>query len=194
MRPRNKKTYRRRRERPIVNEGTIETTEALSLSSLEGDSPLGPRKCRDRKAGRPRWRLRRIAARPADSKQTHRNPAKDSQERKSGEIAAVLVSIVFGMAVLTTVHLWSTAAPDAVNPRLLKWASWLPGGLRIGPYAGKEMAAALAWLASWALLHGWLSNKEVQLKRWLYGFLAAVFLLLLLLWPPVYHFMLGWPA
>lgn len=113
---------------------------------------------------------------------------------QSGEAAAVLLSILLCMAALTGAHWWSVAAPASANLKLLWLASWVPGGLRIGPYAGKEIAACLVWLVTWGLLHSLLRGRVVSLERWLYGFIAAVLLMLVLLWPPIYHAMFGWPA
>jgi len=117
-----------------------------------------------------------------------------SRSGTSGEAAAVLLSILLCMTALTAAHWWSAAAPSSANPKLLWLASWVPSGLRIGPYAGKEVAAGLVWLVSWALLHSLLRGRAVSLQRWLYGFIAAVLLMLILLWPPIYHAMFGWPA
>ncbi|WP_426451853.1 hypothetical protein ACP26L_07045 [Paenibacillus sp. S-38] len=113
---------------------------------------------------------------------------------KNGEAVAAMLAVLLGMAVLTAAHWWSSGDPASANPRLLKLASWVPGGLRIGPYAGKEAAALAAWLGSWPMLFLLLRRYDPPLKTWAYGFAAVFVLLLLLLWPPVYHAIYGWPA
>jgi hypothetical protein len=131
-----------------------------------------------------------------------RNPTQEPEltgssptpNRKSGEIVAVLLSILLSMVTLTGAHWWSAADAGMANMKLLWLASWLPSGLRIGPYAGKEMAALIVWLGSWAILHILLKRWEAQLQRWIYIFIAVVFILLVLLWPPIYHDMFGWPV
>ncbi|MGY4759347.1 hypothetical protein ACVNS2_07025 [Paenibacillus caseinilyticus] len=113
---------------------------------------------------------------------------------KNGEAVAAMLAVLLGMAVLTAAHWWSSGDPASANPRLLKLASWVPGGLRIGPYAGKEAAALTVWLGSWLVLFLLLRRYDPPLKPWAYGFAAVFVLLLLLLWPPVYHAIYGWPA
>lgn len=114
--------------------------------------------------------------------------------RKSGEVAAALFSLLLGMAALTAAHWWSTAAPDRANLTLLRFSSWLPNGLRIGPYGGKELAALVVWLGSWGVLTLLLGRFELRLRGWIALFLAGVFVLLVLLWPPVIHRIYGWPV
>ncbi|CAG7618127.1 hypothetical protein PAESOLCIP111_02085 [Paenibacillus solanacearum] len=114
--------------------------------------------------------------------------------RRSGEAVAALLSLVFAMAALTGAHWWSAADPGRANMTLLRFSSWLPNGLRIGPYGGKELIALVVWLGSWALMVLLFGRRRVALKPWAYVFAACVFILLLLLWPPVYHRIYGWPA
>ncbi|MCZ8522506.1 MULTISPECIES: hypothetical protein [Paenibacillus] len=132
---------------------------------------------------------------PADhSGWTHEASADGRLPAKSGEAVAAMLAVLVGMAVLTAAHWWSAADPAAAQPKLLKLASRVPGGLRIGPYAGKEAAGLLAWLGSWAILFLLLRRHELPLKPWAYGFACTFIVLLLLLWPPVYHRIYGWPA
>ncbi|CAG7642809.1 hypothetical protein ACFQI7_10905 [Paenibacillus allorhizosphaerae] len=114
--------------------------------------------------------------------------------RRSGEVVAALLSLVFAMAALTGAHWWSAADPGRANMTLLRYSSWLPNGWRIGPYGGKELVALAVWLGSWSLLLLLFGRHRFSLKPWMYVFLAGVFVLLLLLWPPVYHRIYGWPV
>ncbi|TVY07647.1 hypothetical protein FPZ49_22940 [Paenibacillus cremeus] len=124
-----------------------------------------------------------------------RRRKKDSDsERASGEVVAALLSLLFGIAALTLTHWWSIANPSAGAMTLLRISSYLPNGLRIGPYGGKEVTALAAWLGSWLVLHVLLGKLELRLRFWIPVFVAGVFVLLLLLWPPVYHRIYGWPA
>lgn len=113
--------------------------------------------------------------------------------RQSGEIAAALLAVLLGISALTAAHWWSAADPASANPTLLRWGSWLPGGRRIGPFAGKETAGLVVWLGSWMILSVLLRRREMNIKQWAHLFLAGIFLLLVLLWPPVYHRLYGWP-
>jgi hypothetical protein len=113
---------------------------------------------------------------------------------RSGEIVAGLLSAVLGMAALTASHWWSAADPAHANLWLIRLSSWLPGGLRIGPYGGKELTALAVWLGSWLILFLALKWFELRIKPWIYVFSIAVVILLVLLWPPVYHKIYGWPA
>ncbi|PZE22095.1 hypothetical protein [Paenibacillus xerothermodurans] len=117
-----------------------------------------------------------------------------AKQPKSGEVVAALAAVWLGAAALTAAHWWSAADPAQANPTLLRWGSWLPAGLRIGPYAGKEMAALVVWLGSWLVLFFALKRVELNLKLTMYVFIGAMLLLWLLLWPPVYHRIFGWPA
>lgn len=114
--------------------------------------------------------------------------------RRSGEVVAALVSLWLGMAALTATHWWSAADPARANPRLLHWGAWMPGGLLIGPFAGKETAALVVWLGSWLLLFWPLKRYDGPLKLWTGAFLVGAAILLVLLWPPVYHRLYGWPV
>lgn len=115
------------------------------------------------------------------------------KQRKTGEFAAVLLSVWLGIAATTVCHLWSVYDPFRANPILLKMGSWMPGWWGIGPYAGKETAGLLVWLAAWAIFHWTIGRKEVALKPWTIVFAVAFFANLIVIWPTVYHALLGWP-
>lgn len=113
-------------------------------------------------------------------------------KRKNGEAVAALLAVWIGLALMTAAQWWSVADPLAANGRLLKLGSWMPGWYGIGPYAGKETAGLIGWLVSWAVLHVLLRRRELDLRVWTYGCLAGFAVLLVLLWPPVYHAIFGW--
>jgi vacuolar-type H+-ATPase subunit I/STV1 len=116
------------------------------------------------------------------------------KQRKSGEFAAVLLSVCLGIAATTFSHLWSVYDPVRANPILLKIGSWLPGWWGIGPYAGKETAGLLVWLSAWGICHWTIGRKEVALKRWVILFVVAFVANLIISWPTVYHAILAWPT
>lgn len=116
----------------------------------------------------------------------------NSLNRKSGEIAATLLSVWLGLAGLVGSHLWSMAMPYQANLFLLKMGVWIPGWEKIGAYAGKETVGLIIWLVSWALLFFLLKNREFQLKHGIIAFVAGVMLVTVFIWPPVIHTLFGW--
>jgi hypothetical protein len=119
---------------------------------------------------------------------------KESKLRKTGEFAAVLLSVWLGIAATTVSHIWSYYDPIRANQILLKLGSWIPHWWGIGPYTGKETAGLLVWLAAWAIFHWTIGRKEVNLKPWTIGFAVAFIANLIILWPTVYHSILWWPT
>lgn len=117
-----------------------------------------------------------------------------STSPRSGEVVAGMLAALLGMAALTAAHWWSAADPAAANVWALRLSSWLPGGLRIGPYGGKEIIALTVWLGSWLILFITLKWFELRLRFWTVLFTIGMMILLVLLWPPVYHKIYGWPT
>jgi hypothetical protein len=113
---------------------------------------------------------------------------------KTGEIVAVMVSVWLGLASLIGSHLWSVANVVQSNLVLLKIGSWMPGWWGIGPYAGKETIGLVTWLVSWVILFYVLKERELKLKPWIYGFVIGFIALIVLIWPAVYHAILGWSS
>lgn len=113
---------------------------------------------------------------------------------RSGEVVAGMLAALFGMAALTASHWWSAADPATANLWLIRLSSWLPDGLRIGPYGGKEITALAVWLGSWLVLFVTLKWFELRLRFWTMFFTIGMMILLVLLWPPVYHKIYGWPT
>ena len=119
---------------------------------------------------------------------------KEIKQRKTGEIAAILLSVWLGIVAITLTHLWSYYNPLQANPILLNWGSWIPSWWAIGPYTGKETAGLVVWLGTWTILHWTLGRIEVKLKPWTIGFAIAFIVNLIILWPTVYHTILWWPS
>ncbi|MCR8634020.1 hypothetical protein [Paenibacillus radicis (ex Xue et al. 2023)] len=132
----------------------------------------------------------------AESQQIKETPQRTetSKQPRSGEAVAAMAAVVLGMAALTAAHWWSAADAPHANPKLLQWGSWLPNGHRIGPFAGKQAAALVVWLTSWLILLPLLMRFDFKLRKWTYAFATIMLILLILLWPPVYHALFGWPA
>lgn len=119
---------------------------------------------------------------------------KKDKQRKTGEVASVLLSVYLGILTTTASHLWSYYNPLKANAILLKIGSWIPSWWGIGPYAGKETVGLLVWLVSWAIFHWTIGRKEVDLRPWTIGFAIAFVGNLIILWPTVYHTILWWPV
>jgi hypothetical protein len=106
----------------------------------------------------------------------------------SGIAVAALMSVVIGVVTLAVVNIFTTASP-AFNAWVHSIGKlWMPGAQGIGPYSGKETLSAIAWLASWLILHYALRRREMNLSRWVIGFLVGVGLATTLIWPPVFEF------
>jgi hypothetical protein len=107
----------------------------------------------------------------------------------TGIAVAALVSAAAGMLTLAVVNVFTFASP-AFNGWVHSVGKlWMPGAAGIGPYSGKETLAAVAWLASWVILHYALRERELDLSRWVIAFLTAVGLATTLIWPPVFEYL-----
>ena len=105
----------------------------------------------------------------------------------TGAAAAALMGTGLGLLALGISHVRSEASTPFKEAMQQLGNLWMPGAAGIGPYSGKETVALFVWLASWALLHGMLKNREVNLI--LVGTLT-LFLIgvsTTILWPPVTH-------
>ena len=116
------------------------------------------------------------------------------KQRKTGEFAAVLLSVWLGIAATTFSHLWSYLRSGQSQSDFAEVGSWIPGWWGIGPYAGKETAGLLVWLSAWAICHWTIGRKEVTLKPWAIVFVVAFVVNLIIRWPTVYHAILAWPS
>jgi len=113
-------------------------------------------------------------------------------QRKTGEVVAAMIAVWLGMVAVAASHIWSVATPYPANAYLLKIGSWMPNYGGIGPYAGKETLGLVVWLGSWLILFFLLRKRDLVLKTWVYAFLAGFVLVMIALWPPVYHAIFGW--
>ncbi|MFJ9500858.1 hypothetical protein [Brevibacillus centrosporus] len=63
----------------------------------------------------------------------------------------------------------------------------------IGPFAGKEVIGLLLWLCSWLILHFLLKGRDTSIRKAAVLFVIGFAIILIAIWPPVYHAFLGWP-
>lgn len=117
----------------------------------------------------------------------------EKKQHRSGEVAAALGGLWLGLAGVVGSHLWSTADPAGSKPVLLKLGIWIPGWWGIGPFAGKETVGLAMWLGSWLALHFLLRGRDVSVRSAAALFAIGFGIILILVWPPVYHALLGWP-
>lgn len=117
-----------------------------------------------------------------------------TREPKSGEAAAALGGLWLGLAALVSSHIWSTADPVGSKHFLVKMGIWMPGWWGIGPFSGKETIGLIAWLGGWLVLHFLLRRREVPMRTAVTLFLIGFSLVLVAVWPPVYHASVGWPS
>jgi hypothetical protein len=110
-----------------------------------------------------------------------------AEPRPSGEAAAAVLAVAIGMLALGGANLAATAFGVFEEALSLAGRFFVPGGQQLGPYAGKELVALLAWLSSWLILHWRLRRRQVSLTATAGLFVAALVLATLLLWPPVVH-------
>ena len=92
-----------------------------------------------------------------------------------------------GLLTLGGANLIGSALGSFEEALALAGRYFVPGGTLLGAYAGKELVALIAWLGSWALLHGLLRQRQVSLTRTIGIFLASLVVSTLLLWPPIVH-------
>jgi hypothetical protein len=118
--------------------------------------------------------------------------AMPARERVPGGVAvAALLAAMAGMLALAAVN-QATQVSQAFNA----WVHgvgklWMPGADGIGPYAGKQTLAAIAWIGSWVILHVALRRREMAISRWLIVFLVGVGVATTWIWPPVFEFLAG---
>lgn len=104
--------------------------------------------------------------------------------KPTGPASAAVLAAAVGLLVLAASHLLAESSP-AGKAWVHAWGkAWMPGAQGIGPYSGKETLALLAWLGSWAGLHGMLRRKQVDLFSSGVLFSMGLGLATLLLWPP----------
>ncbi len=107
----------------------------------------------------------------------------------SGIAVAALMGAAIGMLTLAIVNVFTAAAPGFNTWVHSIGKLWMPGAAGIGPYSGKETLSAVAWLASWGILHYTLRDRALNLSRWMITFLVAVGVATTLIWPPVFEYL-----
>ncbi|MEO5657364.1 MAG: hypothetical protein ABIO65_13505 [Nitrospiria bacterium] len=109
----------------------------------------------------------------------------------NGAGIAAYLSAMIGMLVLGLAVYASEASTPFAETVHAVGKLWMPGAERIGPYSGHETLMVLAWLGSWLILHGLLRRKQLNGGVWLTVFLVGIGAATLLVWPPVWHVLLG---
>jgi len=108
-----------------------------------------------------------------------------SEQRPSGPAMAAVLSASLGLLALAVAQVMSEVSAAFKTAMQSLGNLWMPGAAGIGPYSGKETAALLVWLLSWAALHAAWKRRELSV-----GGVGAVALVLIgiattLVWPPV---------
>jgi len=111
--------------------------------------------------------------------------------RPSGASVAALLAAAIGLLVLALVQVATELNASFKDSVFAVGKAWIPGAAGIGPYSGKETFMLVAWLGSWAVLHGVLRRKEVDVRTWGGVAFVALALATLLMWPPVWHVLKG---
>ena len=108
----------------------------------------------------------------------------------TGPAAAALISVGLGLLSLGVFHVLSEASTRVKDAMQVLGNAWIPGAQGIGPYSGKETAALLVWLISWAALHALWRRRDASVV--LAGTVALVLVgvATTILWPPVTHLLL----
>ena len=122
-----------------------------------------------------------------EAAEAREDPSMASSVRPTGEAAAAMLAGGTGLLALGGANVIASAW-GVFEEALAQAARFLvPGGTQLGPYAGKELVALVAWLGSWGLLHWRLHDRQVSLTRTIAIFLGCLILGTLLLWPPIVH-------
>jgi len=108
-----------------------------------------------------------------------------------GVAVAALLSAMLGVLTLAAINQFTAASPGFNTWVHGVGKLWMPGAAAIGPYAGKETLALVAWLGSWGVLHLALRRREMEISRWLIVFLIGVGIATTWVWPPVFEYFAG---
>jgi hypothetical protein len=117
--------------------------------------------------------------------------AQPTPHKVSGPAIAAMSATALGMLALAIVNLFAEASAPFSDFVHAIGKAWIPGAAGIGPYSGKETTLLVVWLVSWAVLHFALRKRDLPIKPWAIGFLAAIGVATTLLWPPVFEFLTG---
>jgi hypothetical protein len=120
----------------------------------------------------------------------------DHAPEKSGMAAAALISGGIG-AVLMMIshHISDTNAPFETFLHKTVGA-WMPGAVNsdpmwgnIGSYAGKETVILIGWLASWAILHLILRDKQVKPRALFFWLISLYTVATVMCWHPLFPYL-----
>ena len=116
---------------------------------------------------------------------TEGSPRGGTTEKPTGIAAAATLAAAIGPLTLAASHLLAEVTP-AGKAWVHAWGkAWMPGAEGIGPYAGKETLALVAWLGAWLWLHLVLRRRAVNLTVSGALFLLGLGIATTLLWPPI---------
>src|SRR5262245_49896861 len=112
-------------------------------------------------------------------------------QKVSGPAIAAMYATALGMLAMGIVNVFTEASAPFKDFVHAIGKAWIPGAQGIGPYSGKETTLLVVWLLSWVVLHFALRRRDLPIKPWAIGFLAAIGVATTLLWPPVFGFLAG---
>lgn len=81
----------------------------------------------------------------------------ESRDKPEGPISAAIIAAGVGATALGVVTTLAEASETVKD-----WLSWNDD---VGPLSGKTIVAVIVWLASWAILHAALRNKQYETRR-----------------------------
>jgi hypothetical protein len=124
-------------------------------------------------------------AAPAEPQGPVRAEPPDEAEAPTGPAAAALLAAAIGALTLGGATLLAGISQPFDHALVDAGRLLLPGGAHVGRLGGQELVALVAWLASWALLHGRLRGRQVEIGGVAGILVCALVLATLLLWPPI---------
>ena len=113
-----------------------------------------------------------------------------SKPLTTGPAAAALVAVGLGLLVLGLSQVFSERSASFKQAMQGLGNLWMPGAPGLGPYSGKETAALLVWLFSWAILGAVWRRREISLIGAAVVAFALIGLATTILWPPVTHLLI----
>jgi hypothetical protein len=111
--------------------------------------------------------------------------------RFNGVDMAAIVAAAFSIFLLGLVQIWTVVSEAGKEWVFGVGKAWMPHAEHIGPYSGKETIMAVGWLVAWLVLHLALRHKHVNPRPWFFVALAFILMGVVLIWPPVWHFVEG---
>ncbi len=123
-----------------------------------------------------------IAPIPSRSKDIRTDSAPEGGENRrqpNGAAATALLAAGIGSMVLGI----DVIIAEAWQPIEKAFNLYAPGG----PLTGQATFATVVWLGSWALLHAWFGDREVDLPSWLRATMILIGVGFLGTFPPFYR-------